>query len=63
MISVSICIGNYQSHTFVLVRRNRKVSLKEHYEIFNKARPQSERVVVNQALGCMILVLTAVALI
>ena len=30
------------SHTIVLVRGNRKVSLKEHYEIFNKARPQSE---------------------
>ena len=31
-----------ESHTFLLVRKNRKVSLKEHYEIFNKARAQSE---------------------
>ena len=30
----------FGSHTILLVRGNRKVYLKEHYEIFNKARPQ-----------------------
>ena len=39
------CLASFQfleSHTFLLVRRHRKVSLKEHYEIFKKARPQLE---------------------